>query len=207
MKQVKLDNSLVTPSKVVCVGRNYVDHIKELSNEQPDSPVIFVKPNSAISDQLYASNSNSEPLHYEAELCLLIVDHKVSAIGFGLDLTKRELQSKLKGKGLPWERAKAFDGAAVMSNFVSFSNDINNLSIKLFINNKLIQHGSVQQMIFPPEACLTDISSFMTLQDNDIIMTGTPKGVGKIESGSTFKGQVLENDHVIIEATWLVATL
>ncbi|MUH72076.1 fumarylacetoacetate hydrolase family protein [Psychrosphaera haliotis] len=207
MKQIKLDNKLVTPSKVVCIGRNYVEHIKELDNEQPDTPVIFVKPNSAISDHLSAGDSNTDGHHYEAELCLLISNNQISAIGFGLDLTKRELQTQLKTKGLPWERAKAFDGAAVFSDFASFSGDINHLSIKLFINNQLIQHGSVKQMIFPPNACLSDISSFMTLYDNDIIMTGTPKGVGEIEVGSTFKGQVLEGERVIIEAKWLVATL
>ncbi len=207
MKQIKLDNKFVTPSKVVCIGRNYVEHIKELDNEQPDAPVIFVKPNSAISGDLSAGNSNTDRHHYEAELCLLISNNQISAIGFGLDLTKRELQTQLKTKGLPWERAKAFDGAAVFSDFTSFSGDVNHLSIKLFINNQLIQHGSVKQMIFPPKACLSDISSFMTLYDNDIIMTGTPKGVGEIEVGSTFKGQVLEGERVIIEAKWLVATL
>lgn len=207
MKQIKLDNKLVTPSKVVCIGRNYFEHIKELDNEQPDAPVIFVKPNSAISAHLSAGNNNTGLHHYEAELCLLISNNQISAIGFGLDLTKRELQTQLKTKGLPWERAKAFDGAAVFSDFISFTGDLNHLSIKLFINNLLIQHGSVQQMIFPPKACLSDISSFMTLYDNDIIMAGTPKGVGEIEAGSTFKGQVLDGERVIIEAKWLVETL
>ena len=105
------DNSaqLITPSKVVCIGRNYVDHIKELANEMPDQMVVFIKPNSAISTRLFAKH-NDDALHFEAELSFLYQGGKFTAVALGLDLTKREVQGTLKAKGLPWERAKAFDG-------------------------------------------------------------------------------------------------
>ena len=122
MNTVMVDKQSVIPSKVVCVGRNYVEHIKELNNEMPTSMVIFMKPNTAVSSELITGKQM--PLHYEGEICFLIKQGKISAVGFGLDLTHRELQSELKAKGLPWERAKAFDGAAVMSSFVSIEKEI-----------------------------------------------------------------------------------
>ncbi len=108
-----LDGAAVTPSKIVCVGRNYVAHIEELGNEIPEQMVVFNKPNSAIGDTLYANLG--EPLHYESELAFMVRAGQLAAVAFGLDLTRRELQSRLKHRGLPWERAKAFDGAALFS--------------------------------------------------------------------------------------------
>ena len=116
MNTVVVGNRVVVPSKVVCVGRNYVAHIKELNNEIPEDMVLFIKPNSAISDVL--KSFHHEAIHYEAELCFLFEGGVFIAVGLGLDLTKRSLQSELKAKGLPWERAKAFDGSAVMSQFI-----------------------------------------------------------------------------------------
>ena len=109
MHSVKLASEEFTPSKIVCVGRNYAEHIAELNNETPTSMVLFVKPNSAISQQLHAEH-NGEALHYETELCFLIKNKQLAGVGLGLDLTKRSLQSALKEKGLPWERAKAATG-------------------------------------------------------------------------------------------------
>jgi 2-keto-4-pentenoate hydratase/2-oxohepta-3-ene-1,7-dioic acid hydratase in catechol pathway len=103
MKSIIVDNTQVIPSKIICIGRNYVDHIAELGNEVPDEMVVFIKPNSSIAEQL--SSYHDEPLHYEGELCFVYQLGRFSAVGFGLDLTKRQLQSKLKAKGLPWERA------------------------------------------------------------------------------------------------------
>ena len=117
MNQVLYDGLPITPSKIVCVGRNYVEHIQELNNDVPDQMVLFIKPNSAISPTLRCYHQ--EPLHYETELCFMVVDGAFKAASVGLDLTKRQLQSQLKIKGLPWERAKGFDGSALFSEFVS----------------------------------------------------------------------------------------
>ena len=156
MNRILLENSEIFPSKVVCIGRNYIEHIKELKNEIPEDMVFFIKPNSAISDKLvFPKNQNS--CHYEAEISFLIEDSKISAVAFGLDLTLREVQSKLKEKGLPWERAKAFDGAAVFSQFVSFDGDISKLGIELYINGELRQKGDISMMINKPFAIDTNI--------------------------------------------------
>ncbi len=180
----------ITPSKVICIGRNYADHIKELANEMPDEMVVFLKPNSAISTELLASH-NDDCLHYEAELSFLYQDGKFIAVALGIDLTKREVQKKLKAKSLPWERAKAFDKSAVFSDFVCFEQkDTNQLTLSLSINDTLKQQGGVELMMVKPDKILADLQSFMTLEDGDIVMTGTPKGVGVIAFEDNFTGQV-----------------
>lgn len=190
----------IIPSKVVCIGRNYVDHIRELGNEVPDDMVVFNKPNSAISTELHAFHQ--EQLHYEGELCFLVEGGKFVAVGFGLDLTKRELQSKLKAKGLPWERAKAFNGAAVLSDFVAIDGIDDSLSLELCINGEVIQAGGVELMMYKPKQILQELSSFIELADGDIVMTGTPKGVGMIQQGATFEGRILLNKKVLLTTTW-----
>ncbi|GAM76015.1 2-keto-4-pentenoate hydratase [Vibrio ishigakensis] len=122
-------------------------------------------------------------------------------VGLGLDLTKRESQSRLKAKGLPWERAKAFDGSALFSDFVGFSN-LDDLSLELYIDDVLIQQGGVELMMYPPLIIQKELSSFMCLQDGDVLMTGTPKGVGVVNKGSTFKGKVLEKGETLVEVVW-----
>jgi len=202
MRTVMVDNKSVTPSKVVCVGRNYVEHIKELNNEVPTSMVIFMKPNSALSAELITGKQT--PLHYEGEISFLIKEGKIYAVGFGLDLTHRELQSELKAKGLPWERAKAFDGAAVMSSFVSIKEeDIDKLSMELWINGLLVQEGGVDLMIYNPIKVIEEINSFSSLADNDIMMSGTPKGVGSYVEGDVFEGKILINKKEIISHKWV----
>ena len=187
------------PSKVVCVGRNYVEHIKELNNQIPEQPVIFIKPNSSITENL--TSFHQEPLHYEGELAFLYQGGNFVAVAFGLDLTKRGLQSELKSKGLPWERAKSFNGSALFSDFVSFD-DITSLSLSLDIDDQTRQQGGVDLMLYSPDALLADISSFVDLVDGDVVMTGTPAGVGVIEAKSRFVGKVLANDHVLVEKEW-----
>lgn len=205
MKQVTFDNKNITPSKIVCIGRNYVEHIEELNNEVPDEPVVFIKPNSAISQNIQLLSD--EPVHYEAEICFLIKNQQLAGVGFGLDLTKRELQQKLKTKGLPWERAKAFDNSAVFSDFLPLEHDIESLSMELFINDTLRQHAPTDLMMYKPQELLDFVSSFMTLEDGDILMTGTPKGVGKIEPNAQFTGRILvststtESD-TLVEKQW-----
>jgi len=201
LKTVQLDNKTITPNKIVCIGRNYVDHIAELGNEVPDEMVIFLKPNSAISE--YLSAFHQEALHYEGELSFIYQQGRFSAVGFGLDLTKRGLQSKLKGKGLPWERAKAFNGSAVFSDFVSIDRIALDLTLALKIDNELIQAGGIELMMYKPDDILKEIQSFMDLQDGDIIMTGTPKGVGVIKQGANFEARVLQGETELISKNWV----
>lgn len=201
MKAVIVDEKQITPSKIICIGRNYVDHIAELGNEVPDEMVVFLKPNSAISTQL--QSFHHEALHYEAELCFLYQQGRFSAVAIGLDLTKRTLQAKLKKQGLPWERAKAFNGAAVFSDFVLIDEIENDLSLTLTIDDNLIQAGGVELMMVKPNDILTQLQDFIDLEDGDIVMSGTPKGVGKIVSGSQFVGKVICQDKTLVSATWL----
>ena len=202
MNTIIVGNREVEPSKIICVGRNYIDHIKELNSEIPENMVLFFKPNSAITQEL--NSFQIEQIHYEAELSFVYEKGRFSAVGFGLDLTKRELQNKLKSKGLPWERAKSFDGSALFSEFIEIQSISANLSIELSIDGKSVQSGNINQMIYKPDAILTELLTFISLIDGDIVMTGTPKGVGVINTGSVFVGKVIENNEVIVSAEWLV---
>ncbi|MEH6635909.1 MAG: fumarylacetoacetate hydrolase family protein [Halioglobus sp.] len=202
MQTITVNGKQVTPSKIVCVGRNYAAHIEELGNEVADEMVVFNKPNSAISD-LLRSQISDEQLHYEGELAFVIEDGKLAAIGFGLDLTKRELQSRLKEKGLPWERAKAFDGAVLFSDFVSLPEDINKLSLQLKVDGKQRQSGGVELMMYKPHSIVEELAKFITLEDGDIIMTGTPEGVGGIRTGERFEGRVLAENRQLVAVTWV----
>lgn len=202
MNNIRMDGQEVCPSKIVCVGRNYAAHIEELHHAPPEEPVIFIKPNSAISREVHYLEQ--DVVHYEAEIALLVRSGKFAGVGLGLDLTKRELQTYLKQNGLPWERAKAFDGAAVFSEFVGLDVDVSQLSLELTVNGELKQEGGYELMLFKPEMLLKEISSFMTLEENDIVMTGTPKGVGPIKPGDRLQGQVLANGSPLITAEWTV---
>lgn len=201
MKKVHYLNQKPEVSKVVCIGRNYVEHIEELGNEIPSSMVVFNKPNSAISEKLYYF---SEDCRFEGEICFLIRGGRIDAVGFGLDLTLANTQNHLKSKGLPWERAKAFDNSAVLSEFVPLDKDIDTLKMKLTINDELVQFATYDLMIYKPDRMLSEIQSFMTLEDNDIIMSGTPKGVGTYRLGDRFAGQVFSGDTLLVEGEWVV---
>lgn len=202
LKTVEFDSLEVAPSKIVCVGRNYIGHINELNNEQPAEPVIFIKPNSAISSEIHSHPTDL--IQFEAELSFLVWNDQLTGVGFGLDLTKRVIQSQLKEQGLPWERAKAFDRSAVFSCFVPFEGDIADLELRLDVNDVPVQRAAYQHMIFKPEylyACITD---FMTLVDGDILMTGTPAGVNAFNNGDRFTGRVYAGTKLLIEQTWTV---
>ena len=201
MKIVTLDQKIITPSKIVCIGRNYVEHIKELNNEMPDSMVVFNKPNSAISNQLYYFGENTR---FEGEICFLIEDKKIRGVGFGLDLTKADVQKKMKEKGLPWERAKAFDNSAVFSKFVEFDGFVQFLKMELYLNDELIQHATYDLMIYKPDKMLDEVLSFMSLEDGDVIMSGTPKGVGNYKVGDVFVGKVYSGEKLLVESKWKV---
>jgi len=201
MKKIIFQKEEIIPSKIVCIGRNYVDHIKELDNEMPKDMVIFNKPNSAISNKL---EYFSEDTRYEGEICLLIKDNKIDAIAFGLDLTKANEQNYLKSKSLPWERSKSFNGSAVLSEFVKLEDDISKIRLELFINDTLAQYGSYDLMMYKPTQMIEEINSFMTLEDGDVIMTGTPKGVGTYKLNDKFEGKIYIDEKLVLEASWIV---
>jgi len=201
MNQVEFNNHLITPSKIICIGRNYVEHIKELKNETPDTMVVFNKPNSAISDTL---KYFSKDTRFEAEICFVVRSNKISGVGFGLDLTKANLQAKAKSKGLPWERAKAFDGSAVFSKFVPCDTNLSKIKMELFINNELRQFANYDLMIYKPQQIIKEVSSFLSIEDNDIIMSGTPKGVGSYNINDHFVGKIFCGDTLLLESSWMV---
>jgi 2-keto-4-pentenoate hydratase/2-oxohepta-3-ene-1,7-dioic acid hydratase in catechol pathway len=201
VKTIIVGNRSVSPTKIVCIGRNYLEHIEELNNEVPEEPLFFMKPNSAISEKLHCFHQ--EPLHFEGEISFLYEDGRFSAVGFGLDLTKRMLQNKLKTKGLPWERCKAFDGSAVFSPFVEIDKVSPTLGLELRINGKIAQSGGVSLMINSPDDILAGISDFMSLENGDVVMTGTPKGVGKIIAGDVFCGKIMDGNTPITSGEWV----
>ena len=201
MNTIKYNDIEIIPSKVVCIGRNYVEHIKELNNETPDTMVVFSKPNSAITSELKYFTSDTR---FEGEICFLMENSKIAGIGFGLDLTKADIQNKIKAKGWPWERAKAFDGSAVMSDFVSFSGDITKIRLELFINEVKAQFADYDLMIYKPAEMIKELQTFMSFEDGDIIMSGTPKGVATYKTGDKFVGKIYEQDTLLVESQWIV---
>lgn len=201
MKSISFNGKSVISSKVVCVGRNYVEHIKELNNEMPSQMVLFNKPNSAITDSLrYFSDRH----RFECELCFLMQEGKITGVGLGLDLTDKKAQEYAKQKGLPWERAKAFDNSAVLSDFIEFSGNLEDLSFKLYINDKLQQEADFDLMIYKPLTIVKEVQTFMTLEENDIIMSGTPKGVGSYKVGDRFNAFLYEGNQEILKVDWVV---
>jgi 2-keto-4-pentenoate hydratase/2-oxohepta-3-ene-1,7-dioic acid hydratase in catechol pathway len=202
MKPVKFDGRNVYPSKIVCIGRNYVEHIEELNNEIPKEPVIFIKPNSAISKDIYFNKK--DVIHFEGEISFLVKSDELIGVGFGLDLTKREVQSKLKAKGLPWERAKSFDNSAVFSEFINFNGNIKDIRMELYTNGILAQKAGYELMLNKPNEILKEVNSFLSFEDGDLIMTGTPKGVGAIQAGDIFTGKIFEKEKLIVDHSWMV---
>ncbi|MFO8240059.1 MAG: fumarylacetoacetate hydrolase family protein [Dissulfuribacterales bacterium] len=202
MKSVTWEGKAVYPSKIVCVGRNYADHIKEFDNEASQEPVIFIKPNSSISNEIHSSKS--ELIHFEGEITFLISSGELEGVGFGLDLTKRDLQNKLRTRGWPWERAKAFDCSAVFSDFVTFKCDISELRMEFYINNALVQFGNYDLMLSKPPRMLNEAKSFLSFEDGDLLMTGTPKGVGPVNAGDRYLGKIFEREKLIVEGSWVV---
>jgi acylpyruvate hydrolase len=182
--------------KIFCIGRNYVDHIEELKNEKPDEPVIFLKPDTAMlrRNRPFYIPSFSNNLHHEVELVLKIekvgknISQKFasrfySSVGIGIDFTARDLQDKLKAKGLPWEKAKAFDYSSAFSDrFLPLADfDKENIPFRLDINGETRQSGNSGQMIFPFDELIIHISKYFSLKTGDLIYTGTPSGVGPVK--------------------------
>ena len=201
MGSVLFNGQSVHPGKVVCVGKNYAAHIQEMASAPAENMVVFMKPATSIGTELFAALD--EPLHYEGEICLLMQGGEVAGVGFGLDLTKREAQSKLKAAGLPWERSKAFTGSALFSEFVTAPKDLSQLGVELTVDDELRQKGDVSLMLYPPDVILTELKQFLVLEDYDIVMTGTPAGVGAVQSGERFAGRVLDGERELISGAWL----
>ena len=182
--------------KIICVGRNYTDHAKELGNSTPKEPVIFCKPDSAILQPRnpFVIPPWTKEVHHELELIMRIgkvgkyIEPKyalsyVDSISVGIDFTARDIQSELKKAGLPWEKAKGFDGSAAIGRWIKGSPNKKNYEIQLFKNNDLVQKGNTRDFIFSIEELICHISQFFTLKSGDIIFTGTPSGVASIEAG------------------------
>lgn len=192
----------VFPTKIVCVGRNYAEHIEELNNKIPTDQVIFLKPNSSISNELCFNQHDT--VHFEGEITFLVQSGILAGIGFGLDLTKRDVQSKLKSNGLPWERAKAFDKSAVFSEFIKFDGNCMDLRMELYINEFLVQKADYDLMLNKPNEILKEVNSFLSFDDADLLMTGTPKGVGVLKIGDKFQGKIFNKGQLQVEGSWIV---
>ena len=200
MTTVQFNNRSLRPPKIICVGRNYSDHIAEMGSLPSAEMTVFMKPSASIGDSLIAERGES--VHYEGEICLLIEQGRFTGVGFGLDLTKRDTQSHLKKAGLPWERAKAFAGSALFSDFVSAPSELDELMLELRVDGELRQQGGVKNMLYQPATILEELNQFLTLEDGDIVMTGTPAGVGPVLKGQQFDGQVQVGSTVLTRVSW-----
>ncbi len=191
--------------KIICIGRNYAKHIAELQNEKPDEPVIFMKPDTAVVQKQFpfVLPEFSNDVHHEVEVLVKInkvgkyIDAKFAhkyydEIGLGIDFTARDLQAKLKEKGLPWEKAKAFDGSAVVGDFIAKREfaDLNNISFELTNNGEIVQQGNTSNMIWKIDELVAYVSQYFTLRTGDIIFTGTPEGVAKVSAGDVLEGAI-----------------
>ncbi|MBU3681838.1 MAG: fumarylacetoacetate hydrolase family protein [Flavobacterium sp.] len=196
--------------KIICIGRNYVKHIEELQNERPAEPVVFIKPDSAVllKQHPFVIPAFSDDIHHEVELLVKIskvgkyIDPKFAhqyydEIGLGIDFTARDLQQQLKDKGLPWEKAKAFDGSAVIGEFTSkkLFSSLENINFELKKNGETVQKGNSSLMLWPIDELIAHVSQFFTLKIGDIIFTGTPEGVAKVSPNDVLEG-FLEDQKV-----------
>jgi 2-keto-4-pentenoate hydratase/2-oxohepta-3-ene-1,7-dioic acid hydratase in catechol pathway len=191
--------------KIICIGRNYTKHIEELQNERPSEPVVFLKPDTAIlpKNMPFFIPDFSDDIHHEVEILVRInrVGKHIEArfahkyydeIGLGIDFTARELQNKLKEKGLPWEKAKAFDGSAAVGNFVSKNKfeSLNSINFELKNNGITVQKGCTSNMLWQMDELIAYVSHYFTLKIGDIIFTGTPEGVAKVNANDVLEGYI-----------------
>ncbi|WNH09593.1 fumarylacetoacetate hydrolase family protein [Thalassobellus suaedae] len=196
--------------KLICIGRNYTEHIKELENEKPEEPVVFLKPDTAIllKKQPFFIPDFSDDVQYEVEILVKInrvgkhIDKKFAhkyynEIGLGIDFTARDLQSQLKAKGLPWEKAKSFDGAAVVGNWLPVSeiDEVDAIEFSLKKNENIVQKGNTSHMLWKIDELIEYVSKYFTLKIGDIIFTGTPAGVGRVIANDKLKG-FIENKEM-----------
>ena len=191
--------------KLICIGRNYAAHIDELNNERPAEPVVFIKPDSAVlpKEQDFYIPEFTDDVHYEVEVLVKIKKvgkhiskkfaHKYyDEIGLGIDFTARDLQSRLKEKGLPWEKAKGFDGAAVIGRWIQKEKyeNLDKLGFSLLKNGEKVQNGDTSLMLWKIDELISYVSSYFTLKKGDILFTGTPSGVGKVVPNDYLQGRI-----------------
>jgi len=189
--------------KIICIGRNYTEHIAELQNEKPSEPVVFLKPDSAVllKQHPFVIPEFSDDIHHEVEVLVKInkvgkyIDAKFAhkyydEIGLGIDFTARDLQTKLKEKGLPWEKAKAFDGSAVIGDFLSIKNfsSLENITFELTNNGQTVQKGNTSNMLWKIDELIAYVSQYFTLKIGDVIFTGTPQGVARVKPNDVLEG-------------------
>lgn len=195
--------------KLICIGRNYAAHIAELENDKPSDPVIFLKPDTAVlpKNRPFFIPDFSNDVHHEVEILVKInrvgkyIDKKFAhkyyeEIGLGIDFTARDLQNQLKTKGLPWEKAKAFDGAAVIGDWIAVNTikNVDNINFSLQKNDIVVQQSNTSLMLWKIDALIAYVSKYFTLKIGDIIFTGTPSGVGKVEVNDKLKGFIEQNE-------------
>ena len=195
--------------KLICIGRNYAAHIDELNNERPTDPVVFIKPDSAIlpKEQDFYIPEFSQNVHYEVEVLVKIKKvgkhiarqfaHKYyDEIGLGIDFTARDLQSKLKAKGLPWEKAKGFDGSALIGKWIPKNTyeNLDDLGFSLLKNGEIVQNGNTSLMLWKIDELIAYVSTYFMLKKGDILFTGTPSGVGRVERNDYLQGWI-ENEE------------
>ena len=189
--------------KIICIGRNYVDHIAELQNERPDEPVIFLKPDTALLQKQFpfVIPEFSTDVHHEIEIVVKInkvgkyIDAKFAhkyydEVTVGIDFTARDIQDQLKAKGLPWEKAKGFDGSAVIGDFMPKTDfeSLDAVNFELISNGVVAQKGNTQNMLWKVDELIAEVSKYFTLKTGDLIFTGTPKGVAKVSPGDVLEG-------------------
>lgn len=200
--------------KIICVGRNYVAHIEELENERPESPVLFLKPDTAVlpPKQAFYIPDFTKDLHYEVEVLVKInrvgkhIDAKFAhkyynEIGLGIDFTARDIQQKMKEKGLPWEKAKAFDNSAVVGEFVNKENflSMDDIPFSLQKNGETVQEGNTSHMLWKIDELIAYISTYFSLKTGDIIFTGTPAGVGQVVDGDKLEGFINDRSMFTVD--------
>jgi len=197
--------------KIICIGRNYTEHAKEMNAAVPTEPVFFLKPDTAIikDNQPFYYPDFSKEIHHEVELVLkinkpgknielLFANKYYDEIGIGIDFTARDIQAKCKEKGLPWEKAKAFDGSAPIGKFIDKKKiaDLNNLNFNLKINGSTVQIGNSKDLLFSFDTVIAYVSKFITLKTGDLIYTGTPEGVGPVKIGDKLEASI-ENENLL----------
>ncbi|EDM43947.1 2-hydroxyhepta-2,4-diene-1,7-dioate isomerase, fumarylacetoacetate hydrolase family protein [unidentified eubacterium SCB49] len=200
--------------KIICIGRNYTDHIAELDSARPESPVVFMKPDSAIllKKHPFVIPDFSNDVHHEVEVLVKIsklgkhIDKKFAhkyydEIGLGIDFTARDLQTELKAKGLPWEKAKSFDGAAVLGNFIPKNEfiDLKNINFRLENNGEVVQQANTELMLWDIDTLIEYVSKYFTLKIGDIIFTGTPKGVARVKADDVLQGYIEDKEMFSIK--------
>ncbi len=197
--------------KIIAIGRNYINHAKELNNPVPEEPIFFLMPDSALlrNNQPFFYPDFSTDIHFEVEIVIKInrlgknvapkfAYRYYNEIGIGIDFTARDLQEECKEKGLPWEKAKSFDGAAPISEFKPLEKlgDINNINFRLELNGKVVQKANTSQMIFPVDELIAHVSKYMTMKIGDYLFTGTPSGVGAVKIGDRLTAYI-ENEKLL----------